>query len=418
MSMENKDTNIKRRYFGQFGGRYVPEMLIPALDKLEDFYFNNKDDPDFKNQLKGYLKNYAGRPSPLCYAENLTKKIGGCKIYLKLEAHNHTGSHKINNTLGQVLLAKKMGKTQLIAETGAGQHGLATATVAAKFGLDCRIFMGEKDMARQYPNVYAMKLLGAEVIPVTSGTRTLKDAVNAALKYWIEHLQNTYYLLGSVVGPYPYPLIVRDFQSIIGREVKQQIMELENRLPDILVACVGGGSNSLGLFHPFLKNKNIELFGIEAGGYGTEPGSHAARFTDSPTTGIVQGYKSYFLQNENGQILPTHSISPGLDYAGVGPELAHLYNQGRITFSSVSDKEALEAFRTLSREEGIIPALESAHAVSFSLRLARKRPEDAIMVINISGRGDKDIFITAKELDNKNWIDYLKSEVKNDKSDK
>jgi tryptophan synthase beta chain len=411
--MSDDNMHQKNRHFGPFGGRYVPDMLIPALSELEAAYDQSKDNPDFQEELAGLLRNYAGRPSPLYFAENLSKRIGGCKIYLKLEGLNNTGSHKINNALGQILLAKKMGKTHIIAETGAGLHGLATATVAAKFGMSCRIFMGEVDIKRQYPNVYAMELLGAEVVPVTFGTRTLKDAVNAALKYWIENLEDTHYLLGSAVGPYPYPVIVRDFQSIIGKEVKQQITTYENRQPDILLACVGGGSNSIGLFYPFLENKNIEFYGIEAGGTGPEPGKNAVRFNDDPKIGILQGYKSYFIQDDNGQVLATHSISAGLDYAGIGPELAFLFDTKKIIFDSVTDGEVLEAFQILARDEGIIPALESAHAVAYALQLAPKRPKEKIMVVNISGRGDKDLFITAKELDKRNWMSYLKEEVKN-----
>lgn len=415
--MSDDNIHHKNRHFGSFGGRYVPEMLIPALNELETAYDQAKDSQDFQEELAGYLRDYAGRPSPLYLAENLSKKTGGCRIYLKLEGLNHTGSHKINNALGQILLAKKMGKTHIIAETGAGLHGLATATVAAKFGMSCRIFMGEVDIKRQYPNVYAMELLGAEVIPVAFGTRTLKDAVNAALKYWIENLEDTHYLLGSAVGPYPYPVIVRDFQSIIGKEVQQQIMTYENRQPDILVACVGGGSNSIGLFYPFLESENIEFYGIEAGGTGPEPGNNAVRLGDDPRIGIVQGYKSYFIQDDNGQVLPTHSISAGLDYAGIGPELAFLFDTKKIIFDSVTDGEALEAFQILGREEGIIPALESAHAVAYALRLAPQQPKNRIMVVNISGRGDKDLFITARELDKGNWMRFLEDEVKNGQSD-
>ncbi len=404
---------VNKRYFGRFGGRYVPEMLVPALDELEDFYFKIKDQQDFKRELSKLFKDYSGRPTPLYYAGNLTERLQGCKIYLKLESLNHTGAHKLNNCLGQVLLAKRMGKQYIIAETGAGQHGLATATVAAKFGLKCKIFMGEVDIKRQYPNVYSMRLLGAEVIPVKFGSRTLKDAVNASLKYWMEYLAITYYLLGSALGPYPYPVIVRDFQSIIGQEIKDQIILLENKVPDIMVACVGGGSNSIGMFYPFLNHPEVKLIGVEAGGRGLNPGEHAARFRSDPQTGILQGYKSYFLQDEHGQVLPTHSVSAGLDYAGVGPELARLYQSGRIVFDSVGDDEVLEAFKILSREEGIIPALESAHAVAYALKIAPSCPRDKVMIINISGRGDKDIFITARELDQDRWFEFLKNEVTN-----
>jgi tryptophan synthase beta chain len=411
--MDNNKNEMNKRYFGQYGGRYVPEMLIPALDELEAFYNEIKNTPNFKAELDLLLQNYANRPTPLYFAENLTRRAGGCKIYLKLEGLAHTGAHKINNVLGQALLAKKMGKKTLIAETGAGQHGMATATAAAKFNMSCIVFMGKVDIKRQYPNVYAMRLLGAEVVPVSFGTRTLKDAVNAALKYWIENLSNTHYLLGSTVGPYPYPVMVRDFQSVIGKEVKEQIKRHENRQPDILVACVGGGSNAMGLFHPFLQNKKIKLFGIEAGGRGPGPGNHAVRFGGDAHIGIVQGYKSYFLQDTNGQILPTYSISAGLDYAGIGPELASLRDQKRIIFESVTDAEVLRAFQVLSEDEGIIPALESSHAVAYALKKAPQFPKDDLMVINISGRGDKDLFITAKELDKANWIQFLKSEVNN-----
>ncbi|NIM11359.1 MAG: tryptophan synthase subunit beta [Candidatus Aminicenantes bacterium] len=411
---KNEKPYLKDRHFGDYGGRYVPEMLITALEELENFYMSIKEDGGFQRELEYLMTHYSGRPMPLYFAPNLTKRCGGCKIYLKQEGLNHTGAHKINNVLGQALLAIKMGKGTVIAETGAGQHGLATASAAAKMGLKCKVFMGDVDMRRQYPNVYAMKLMGAEVVPVSYGTRTLKDAVTAALKYWIEHLEDTHYLLGSALGPYPYPLIVRDFQSVIGREVRQQIWEMENRDPDILVACVGGGSNSIGLFYPFLENEEIEFYGVEAGGLGPEPGNHAVRFGPGGKTGIIQGYKSYFLQDENGQVLPTHSISAGLDYAGIGPELAYLHDTGKIVFKSVTDEEALEAFQVLCREEGIIPALESAHAIAYALKIAPGYAADKIMVVNLSGRGDKDIFITAKALDRENWFQFLREEVQDD----
>jgi tryptophan synthase beta chain len=398
-------------HFGKYGGKYVPEMLMPALDELEKCYFQSRSDKKFNRELNELFKKYSGRPTPLYFAENLSKNYGDCKIYLKLESLNHTGAHKINNCLGQVLLAKRMGKKNIIAETGAGQHGLATATVAAKFGMSCKVFMGEVDIKRQYPNVYAMKLLGAEVIPVNYGSRTLKDAVNAALKYWIENLENTYYLLGSALGPFPYPLIVRNFQSIIGKEVKQQILKYEGRLPDVLIACVGGGSNSIGFFSPFLEDKNIMLYGIEAGGRGYRRGDNAIRFGKRPKIGIAQGYKSYFIQDGNGQILHTHSISAGLDYPGIGPELSFLYDTKRIQFHSANDSQALQAFKILCKEEGIIPALESAHAVAYALKLASKLSKEKIMIVNISGRGEKDIFITAKLIDNDNWVNFLKREI-------
>ncbi|MGB8953384.1 MAG: tryptophan synthase subunit beta [Candidatus Aminicenantales bacterium] len=407
----------KSRYFGEYGGRFVPEMLIPALEELEKAYFFYRDNGKFQQELEGLMRNYSGRPTPLYLAENLTRRGKGCRIYLKLESLNHTGAHKMNNVLGQALLARRMGKTCLIAETGAGQHGLATAAAAARFGLKCRIFMGEVDMKRQYPNVFFMKLTGAEIIPVKDGTRTLKDAVNAALKYWIEHLKETHYLLGSTLGPFPYPVMVRDFQSVIGREVRAQLGECESRLPDILVACVGGGSNSIGLFYPFLKNKDIRLYAVEAGGRGPGNGNNAVRFGIDPKKGIVQGYRSYFILDEEGQVLPTHSISAGLDYAGIGPELADLHDTGRICFDSVTDEEALSAFQTLCREEGILPALESAHAVAYALKIAGNFSRREIMVVNISGRGEKDLFIAARELDPANWMNFLKGEVKNGQSD-
>lgn len=344
----------RSRHFGSYGGRYVPEMLIPALEELADAYFHLRRQRDFKQELDQLLRQYAGRPTPLYFASNLTARAGGAKIYLKLEGLAHTGAHKINNVLGQLLLAQKMGKKRVIAETGAGQHGLATASAAAKFGMECKVFMGEVDIRRQYPNVFYMKTMGAEVVPVTDGSRTLKDAVNAAMKYWINHLADTHYLLGSALGPYPYPAMVRDFQSIIGREVKRQMHKMEKRLPDTLVACVGGGSNSLGLFTPFLRHRQVRCIGVEAGGRGPQPGDHAVRFGTQGRIGIVQGYKSYFLQDGDGQVLPTHSVSAGLDYAGIGPELAWYRERKRIEFASVSDVQALEGVRTLCREEGIL----------------------------------------------------------------
>ncbi len=400
------------QYFGEFGGRYVPEALSSALDELDCAYRRLKDDKNFNNELECELNNYVGRPSPLYFADNLTRSSGGSKIYLKLESHNHTGAHKINNAVGQALVARELGKKVLIAETGAGQHGLATATVAARFGMGCKVFMGEVDMRRQYPNVYLMRLLGADVIPVPHGTRTLKDAINATLKYWIENIEDSHYLLGSALGPHPYPAMVRDFQSVIGREVRAQMTEREGRLPDTLVACVGGGSNALGLFHPFMDQDNIRMVGVEAGGRGDGPGEHATRIAVSqPKQGIVHGYLSYFLQDENGQLLPTHSVSAGLDYAGIGPEHAWLYKEGRTEYVSVRDDEAVKAYKILARSEGIIPALESSHAVAFALKEAPKHHDDHIMVVNISGRGDKDIFITAALTDKDNWKNFLKKEA-------
>jgi len=406
-----------RAHFGPYGGRYVPEMLIPALEELESAFLYYKRDRGFLKELDGLRRGYAGRPTPLYFAENLTRTAGGCKIYLKLEGLAHTGAHKINNVLGQALLARKMGKTRIVAETGAGQHGLATAAACAKFGLSCKIFMGEADMQRQYPNVFAMRLHGAEVVPVRDGAMTLKDAVNASLKYWIEHLSDTHYLLGSALGPHPYPLMVRDFQSVIGREVRAQILKVEGRLPDVLVACVGGGSNSIGLFHPLMSYAGIRCVGVEAGGRGDGPGESAARFGPHGRPGIVQGYKSYFLQDENGQVLPTHSISAGLDYAGIGPELARYHDLKRVEFVRVSDDEALDGFRRLCADEGILPALESAHAVAHALKIAPDFPREAIMVVNISGRGEKDLFITAASLAGEEWAEFLKTEAARAKRD-
>lgn len=405
-------------YFGKFGGKFVPEMLMKALDELEKAYCEAKNDKSFQTEFDHILKNYVGRPSPLYFAKNLTDHCGGAKIYLKLESHNHTGAHKINNAVGQALLAKKLGKKVLIAETGAGQHGVATATVAAKFGLKCKIFMGEVDIKRQYPNVYSMKLLGAEVVAVKDGTKTLKDAVNAALKYWIEHLDDTHYLIGSALGPHPYPEIVRDFQAIIGQEVKQSVLEHEKRLPNLLVACVGGGSNAIGLFYPFLNDKSVEMVGVEAGGKGNKIGEHASRIAmannNAPSVGIVQGYKSFFIQDEYGMLQPTHSISAGLDYAGIGPEHAWLFEEKRASYVSATNTEALEAFKITASKEGIIAALESSHAIAYSLKRACKMDKNDIMVVNVSGRGDKDIFITANCTDHDNWINFLKNEVNNE----
>ncbi|MBI4976052.1 MAG: tryptophan synthase subunit beta [Spirochaetes bacterium] len=406
--MEFDKNYIKNRHFGVYGGRYVPEMLIPTLDEIENAYTKLKNDLKFKHELKEIYKNFVGRPTPLLFAENLTRQLKGPKIYLKLEGHTHTGAHKINNAVGQALLARHLGKTRIIAETGAGQHGLATATVCAKLGLQCEIFMGETDYRRQRPNVFWMEMLGAKVTIVTDGTKTLKDAVNAAMKDWAATFRTTHYLIGSALGPYPFPLIVRDFQSIIGREVRDQIMEKEGRLPDTLVACTGGGSNSLGLFHPFLGDEQVKMIGVEAGGTGIDK-KHAARFQGGKV-GIVQSYKSYFLQDDDGQIAETHSISAGLDYAGVGPELAHLHDVKRINFRFATDDEALDAVKTLARAEGIIPALESAHAVAYVIKHARSLA-DELVVINVSGRGDKDIFILTKALGDKNWKEFLRDEI-------
>jgi tryptophan synthase beta chain len=389
----------ERGYFGEYGGRFVPETLVAPLDELTTSYFTYRDDPDFQAELADLLRNYSGRPTPLYFAKRLTEKLGGAKIYLKREDLNHTGAHKINNCIGQILLARRMGKQRIIAETGAGQHGVATATVCALFGLECVVYMGTEDMRRQELNVFRMRLMGAEVRPVVSGSRTLKDAINEALRDWVTNVETTYYLLGSALGPHPYPLMVRDFQSVIGREAREQILEKEDRLPDLLVACVGGGSNAIGLFHPFL-NDDIRMIGVEAGGRGSDLGEHAARFMNDGRVGVLQGTKSYLLQDQNGQIALTHSISAGLDYASVGPEHAYLHDSGRVEYASVSDDEALDAFKLLSVTEGIIPALESSHAVAHAAKIAPDMSANDIMIVNLSGRGDKDVNTVASLVDN------------------
>ncbi|SFB18046.1 tryptophan synthase beta chain [Cohnella sp. OV330] len=376
--------------FGTFGGRYVPETLMNALYELEEAYNRYKDDPDFLAEVRYLLKQYSGRPTPLYYAERLTEHLGGAKIYLKREDLNHTGAHKINNTIGQAVLAKRMGKKKIIAETGAGQHGVASATVAALLGLECKVFMGEEDTKRQALNVFRMKLLGAEVVPVTSGTRTLKDACNETLRYWVSHVDDTYYILGSVTGPHPYPMMVRDFQRVIGLETKDQILEAEGRLPDVIVAAVGGGSNAMGIFHPFVADTSVRLIGVEAAGRGVDTDKHAATMTKG-TPGVFQGSMSYVLQDEGGQVQEAHSISAGLDYPGIGPEHAYLKDIKRAEYVPITDAEALDALQLLSRKEGIIPALESAHAVAHTLKLAPTLPKEQTVVINLSGRGDKDV---------------------------
>ena len=381
---------MSRGYFEEFGGRFVPETLMPALDELEEVYLEMKDDPEFINQLKSLLADYSGRPTSLYYAEQLTKHYGGAKIYLKREDLNHTGAHKINNTLGQILLARKMGKTRIIAETGAGQHGVATATVAARFNLDCEIYMGAEDIERQALNVYKMEMLGAEVIPVTSGAQTLKDATNEAIRDWVTNVEDTHYIIGSVVGPHPYPEMVRDFQRIIGDETRRQIKEKEDRLPDYILACVGGGSNAMGIFYPFVEDKEVDLIGIEAAGKGIDSGQHAATLT-AGRVGVLHGSKSYLLQDDDGQIIPAYSISAGLDYPGVGPEHSYLKSIERVDYQSATDMEAVAAFKLLSEKEGIIPALESSHALSYLEKLAPELDQDQIIVVNLSGRGDKDI---------------------------
>ncbi|WP_256757303.1 tryptophan synthase subunit beta [Cohnella sp. WQ 127256] len=376
--------------FGPFGGKYVPETLMNALIELEEAYQKYKDDPDFLEEVRYLLKQYSGRPTPLYYAERLSQHLGGAKIYLKREDLNHTGAHKINNTIGQAVLAKRMGKKKVIAETGAGQHGVATATVAALMGLECKVFMGEEDTKRQQLNVFRMKLLGSEVIPVMSGTRTLKDACNETLRYWVSHVDDTYYILGSVTGPHPYPMMVRDFQRIIGLESREQILEAEGRLPDLVVAAVGGGSNAIGIFHPFIEDTGVRLLGVEAAGRGVDTEEHAATMTKG-RPGVFQGSMSYVLQDEGGQVLPAHSISAGLDYPGIGPEHAYLKDTNRAEYVPITDKEALDALNILSRMEGIIPALESAHAIAQVLKVAPTMSKDEIIVVSLSGRGDKDV---------------------------
>jgi len=377
-------------HFGPYGGKFVPETLMHPLEELERCYFEARTDPAFLAELDYLYHEYSGRPTPLFFAERLTQHLGGARIYLKREDLNHTGAHKINNCLGQGLLARSMGKKRIIAETGAGQHGVATATVCALLNLDCEIYMGEEDMRRQELNVYRMRLLGSKVHGVSSGSKTLKDAINEAIRDWVTNVRHTYYLLGSVLSSHPYPMMVRDFQSVIGREAKQQILSKEGRLPDTLVACVGGGSNAIGLFHAFLNDPSVTMVGVEAGGRGLALGEHAARFKGG-RPGILQGTYSYVLQTEEGQIATTHSVSAGLDYASVGPEHAYLYDLGRIQYTAVEDQEALAAFHLLSRLEGIIPALESAHAVAEAARLAPSLSREHIMIINLSGRGDKDV---------------------------
>ena len=391
-------------HFGQFGGRYVAETLMPLIRDLEVAYNEAKDDPHFESEMEILRRDYIGRESPLYYAERLTEHLRasaepgkGAKIYFKRDELNHTGSHKINNCIGQILMAKRMGKTRIIAETGAGQHGVATATVAALFGLPCTVYMGATDIERQQPNVFRMKLLGAEVKAVTSGTATLKDAMNDALRDWVANVENTFYIIGTVAGPHPYPAMVRDFQSVIGEETKQQMQAKEGRLPDTLVACIGGGSNAMGLFHPFLDDDPVEIIGVEAAGDGIETGRHAAAIAGG-SPGVLHGNKTYLLQNGDGQIIDAHSISAGLDYPGIGPEHSWLADSGRVSYVSVTDQEALDAFQLLAKIEGIIPALEPAHALAHVLKIASSYPQDHLLVMNLCGRGDKDIFAVAEHL--------------------
>ncbi len=394
---------FKGRY-GDFGGQYAPETLMNALIELEKCYIEAMADKDFIKELEFYLREYASRPSLLYYAKRMTEALGGAKIYLKREDLNHTGSHKINNVLGQVLLARRMGKCKVIAETGAGQHGVATATAAALFGLKCEVFMGEEDMERQELNVFRMRMLGASVTKVSCGTGTLKDATNEAMRRWTAEVDDTFYVIGSVMGPHPYPLMVRDFQAIIGKEAKQQIIEKEGRLPDVLVACVGGGSNAMGLFHPFIEDSQVELIGVEAAGDGVDTDRHAATITKG-SIGVLHGMKSYFLQDEDGQIMPVYSISAGLDYPGIGPEHAWLHASGRAKYEAVTDKEAVDAFLYITRTEGIIPALESSHALAYVMKLAPKLEKNKVIIVNLSGRGDKDVHTMAEYMKEKKMVE-------------
>ena len=384
--------------FGGYGGRYVAETLMCALDELTGLYAELSADQGFQEALARDLARYVGRPTPLYPAERLTAELGGAKVYLKREDLSHTGAHKINNTVGQALLAKRMGKPRVIAETGAGQHGVATATVAARLGLECRVYMGAEDIERQSPNVYRMRLLGAEVVPVESGSRTLKDAMNEAMRDWVTNVDTTHYIIGSVAGPHPYPMMVRDFQAVIGREARAQCLEAEGRLPDLLVACVGGGSNAMGLFHPFVDDEGVDMVGVEAAGLGLSTGRHAAPLA-AGSPGVLHGQLTYLMQDADGQIVETHSVSAGLDYPGVGPEHAHLKDSGRARYVAVTDDEALDAFRTLNRLEGILPALESSHAIAWVLAEAPRRPANDIIVVNLSGRGDKDVPTVSRLLD-------------------
>jgi tryptophan synthase beta chain len=386
----------ERGHFGIFGGRFVAETLMPLILELERAYNAAKDDPAFQAEMASYLTHYVGRPSPLYFAERLTEHLGGAKIYFKRDELNHTGAHKVNNVLGQILVARRMGKKRIIAETGAGQHGVATATLCARFGLECVVYMGAVDVERQKPNVFRMKMLGAEVIPVHSGTKTLKDAMNEALRDWVTNVADTFYCIGTVAGPHPYPAMVRDFQCVIGRETREQMMQAEGRLPDSLVAAIGGGSNAIGLFHPFLDDRQIEIYGVEAAGHGLTQ-LHAASIAGG-RAGVLHGNRTYLLMNEDGQIQDAHSISAGLDYPGIGPEHAWLNDVGRVTYLSATDDEALEAFQLCCRLEGIIPALEPAHALAKVIELAPRKPKDHLMVMNLCGRGDKDIFTVAEHL--------------------
>ena len=378
-------------HFGQFGGTFVAETLIEALDELREMYERYKDDPEFLKEFHHDLKHFVGRPSPIYFAERLTEQVGGAKIYLKREDLNHTGAHKVNNTVGQALLAKKMGKPRVIAETGAGQHGVATATIAARLGLECVVYMGSEDVKRQSPNVYRMKLLGATVVPVESGSKTLKDALNEALRDWVTNVSNTFYIIGTVAGPHPYPMMVRDFNSVVGQECKTQMPKIAQQPPDAIIACVGGGSNAMGIFHPYINDKNVRLIGVEAAGAGIETGKHAAPLTSNSAIGVLHGNRTYLMQNSEGQIIETHSVSAGLDYPGVGPEHAWLKDSGRAEYVGVTDDEALKAFHNLCLIEGIIPALETSHALAHAEKMAIEMGKEQVILVNLSGRGDKDI---------------------------
>lgn len=398
MSNERNKLPDKAGRFGVYGGKFVPETLMSALAELEEAYLAAKDDPEFQRELDYYLREYAGRPTPLYFAERLTQNLGGAKIYLKREDLCHTGAHKINNTIGQALLTRRMGKTRIIAETGAGQHGVATATVAAMFGMECVVYMGEEDIERQSLNVFRMRLLGTEVRPVASGSKTLKDAINEAMRDWVTNVRTTHYVLGSVMGAHPYPMMVRDFQRVIGKEARKQILEAEGRLPDHLVACVGGGSNSIGLFYDFLGEESVKMTGVEAGGEGIATGKHACRF-EAGGLGVLHGTKTFILQDDEGQITMTHSISAGLDYPAVGPEHTYLRDTGRVHYTYATDDETMEAFSLLSETEGIIPALESAHALAYVKKLAPSMDSNGIIIVNLSGRGDKDVQVAAKYIE-------------------
>ena len=399
----------KKGHFGIFGGRYIAETLMPALIELEEAYLEARRDKKFQEELSHYLREYSGRETPLYYARRLTEKLGGAKIYLKREDLNHTGAHKINNTLGQALLAKRMGKKRVIAETGAGQHGVAVATVAALFGMECQIFMGEEDIKRQSPNVLRMNILDAEVVPVTSGTATLKDAMSEAIRQWVTRVRDTFYVIGSTAGPHPYPMMVRDFQNVIGKETKRQMLKKEGRLPDFLIACVGGGSNAMGLFYQFKDDTGVAMIGVEAAGKGINTVMHAASIA-AGRIGVLHGNKTYLLQDENGQVRDAHSIAPGLDYPGVGPEHSYFRETGRAQYVTIDDQEAIRTFISLARWEGIIPALESAHAVAYAMRLAPSLDRDKIIVINLSGRGDKDVGIVAEGMEvHQSWVESRES---------